>query len=142
MPESERGRESGTRGREKPTHLAVVEELLGVVLERRLEVAAAGDKVLERERLVEDAGVDDRRLVSRLVDRDDGLCGARSGRASQRRAARKERESGTHVDAVVLVDVALDLRLDDVVDCRGGSESARARRKGSGSRRRWTHRGG
>lgn len=56
--------------------LAAVEESIGVVLQGRLEVSTASDKLLEGERLVDGALVDDGCLVNGLVDRDGGLLGS------------------------------------------------------------------
>merc|ERR1719487_2656731 len=71
--------------------LAALEEV-AVVLQGRVEVTAAGDKLVELERLVLHRLVNDRSLVDLLVNRDGGL------------------------DAVVLVHVTLNDRLDDVVN--------------------------
>lgn len=52
--------------------LAALEEV-GVVLQGRVEVTAAGDELVELERLVLHRLVNDRSLVDLLVDRDGGL---------------------------------------------------------------------
>merc|ERR1719487_709250 len=70
--------------------LAALEEV-AVVLQGRVEVTAAGDKLVELERLVLHRLVNDRSLVDLLVNRDGGL------------------------DAVVLVHVTLNDVLDNVL---------------------------
>ena len=98
--------------------LAALEEV-AVVLQGRVEVTAASDKLVELERLVLYRLVNDRGLVDLLVNRDGGLevmVRSSSDPRLDRRMQVPSRGVLAHLDAVVLVHITLNDRLDDVVD--------------------------